>query len=202
MRVFRLLIFPVIFIILFIYISWTNYEVLNNPHSASHIYVQNFKAGRFSHGIERNYNNGISFADLEPGDIIVGGYPECSYGRFSHAAIYIGNNLVMESYGDLGVTIQPLNHFWDYSEIALLQVEAEPEIKNKAIEYIISFKGGLFYPVAFKPGDRIWNCTKIIWKAYYEQGIDLEGRQDLWTTPDDFYSNSYTTIIREKSQSW
>lgn len=200
MKAFRLLIFPAIFIILFLYMGWANYDVLNNPYSASHIYVQNFKEGRFSHGIERNYNNGISFADLEPGDIIVGGYPECSYGRFSHAAIYLGDNLVMESYGDLGVTTQPLSHFWDYSEIALLRVEANPELKNKVIEYVGGFTGGLFYPVAFKPGERIWNCTKIIWKAYYEQGIDLEGREDLWTTPDDFYNSSYTRVIREKSQ--
>ncbi len=200
MRWLRLWLFPVIFLVLLLYGGLNNYDILNNPHSVAQLYWQNLKKGKFSYGLEGKYYNRISFADLEPGDILVGGYPKCSYGRFSHAGIYIGDNLVMESYGDLGVTTQPINHFWDYSEIALLKVEVSPEIKNNAIDYIKNYEGGLFYPVAFKPGDRIWNCTKIIWKAYLEQGIDLDENKDIWVTPEAFYHSSWTTVIREKGR--
>lgn len=139
----------------------------------------------------------ISFEGLEPGDIILGGYPGCSYGRFSHAGIYMGDEKVIEAYVDLGITIQSIFHYWDYKEICLLKVNAEREKKEAAVEYLEDMIGRLFYPTAFKPGDRIWNCSKIIWKAYYQQGIDLDDSGDFWVSPDMFYNTTFTTVIRE-----
>jgi len=200
MRLCRLLLFPLISLLLLIYISSSNWTLLNQPENLAKLYLNNFAQGNIGFGLAANYNNGISFADMEPGDIIVGGFPRCAYGRFSHAGLYIGENLVVESYGDLGVTIQPINHYWEYSEIAILRVEADPEIKQQVISYVKNFEGGLFYPVAFKAGDRIWNCTKIIWKAYLEHGLDLDVNKDFWISPDAFYDSPLTTVIREKGR--
>lgn len=200
MRLCRLMLFPSISLILLIYIGLTNVNVLSNPDSLARFYLENLAKGNFGYGLEGNYYNQISFIGIEPGDILVGGYPKCAYGRFSHAGVYMGDNLVLESYGDLGVTIQPLSHYWDYSEIALLKVDASSEVKAQVIKYMQDHEGGLFYPVAFKPGDRIWNCSKIVWKAYLEQGIDLDESGDLWISPDSFYNSPWTTVIREKGK--
>lgn len=200
MRLCRLLLFPVISLFLLMYISLANWNILSEPDNVAQYYLENLSNGNFGLGLVGNYNNQISFADIEKGDILVGGYPRCAYGRFSHAGVYMGNNLVLESYGDLGVTIQPIDHYWEYSEIAILRVDTTPETKEQVINYIKKYEGGLFYPVAFKPGDRIWNCSKIIWKAYLEQGIDLDSSGDLWISPDVFYSSPWTTVIREKGR--
>ncbi len=162
--------------------------------------MQNFSQGYIGYGQADNYDNGLSFAGLEVGDILLGGYPQCAYGRFSHVSIYIGENLVLEGYGDLGVTIQPISHYWNYSEIALLKVDASPEVKGRVVAYLKEYAGGLFYPLAFKPGDRIWNCSKIIWQAYYIEGIDLDASGDFWIAPDNFYSSPWTRVIREKGR--
>lgn len=200
MRQVRIFIFPGISLILLLYITLTNWTVLTKPENLTKMYLNNFVQGNIGFGLAADYNNGISFAGIEPGDIIVGGYPRCAYGRFSHAGLYIGDNLVLESYGDLGVTIQPIDHYWEYSEIAILRVETSPEIKEQVINYARSYEGSLFYPVAFKSGERMWNCTKIIWKAYLEQGIDLDTEGDFWISPDSFYNSPLTTVIREKGR--
>ncbi|NLB89293.1 MAG: hypothetical protein GX790_08735 [Syntrophomonadaceae bacterium] len=200
MRLARLLLFPLISLVLLIYISLSNWTLLHEPDNLTKLYLNNLAQGNFGFGLAANYNNGISFLGIEPGDIIVGGFPQCAYGRFSHAGLYIGDKLVLESYGDLGVTIQPIDHYWEYSEIAILRVDTTPEIKEQVISYVKNHEGGLFYPVAFKPGERIWNCTKIIWKAYLEYGIDLDANEDLWISPDAFYDSPLTTVIREKGR--
>lgn len=200
MRLCRLLLFPVITLFLLMYIISANWNILSSPDNVAQYYLENLSEGNIGLGLIGNYNNRISFADIEKGDILVGGYPRCAYGRFSHAGVYMGDNLVLESYGDLGVTIQPIEHYHEYSEIAILRVEATQETKEEVISYIKKHEGGLFYAVAFKPGDRIWNCSKIIWKAYLEQGIDLDSSGDIWISPDAFYNSPWTTVIREKGR--
>lgn len=191
--------FPLAAFVLLIIISCQNLDSLANRNSISYTYLRNALQGRIGYGIEGKYWNMISFDDLEPGDLLLGGYPQCAYGRFSHAGIYIGNGQVMESYVDLGVTVQPIDHYWNYSEISLLRVKAQPEQKQAAVDYVKSRQGGLFYPVAFKPGERFWNCSKIVWEAYRLQGINLEESQDIWISPDEFYKSPWVQVIREKS---
>lgn len=113
-------------------------------------------------------------------------------------AMYVGNGQVIEAFVDYGVHIRPIDHFRDYKEVCLLRVEAEPEIKEKAVEYAQSLQGKMFYALAFKPGERIWNCSKLIWRAYLEEGIDLDPSRDLWISPDIFYKSEQISIIRER----
>ncbi|HZK43491.1 MAG TPA: hypothetical protein VFC73_04315 [Syntrophomonadaceae bacterium] len=194
------MLFPIVALLLVIYIWLVNFTIFTSTNNISSFYLNNLQKGHFGFGLEANYNNQISFEGLEPGDILLGGYPKCGYGRFSHTGIYLGDNLVLESYGDLGITIQPIYHYWDYSEIALLKVNTTKDIKEKVVNYVRKYEGGLFYPVAFKPGDRFWNCSKIIWKAYLKEGIDLDDSGDLWTAPEIFYYSPWTTVIREKGR--
>ena len=196
---FNILIFPLLTVILAFAIYSDNRQVFANQDSSMYTYINNLRYGNIGYGSESSsQGNNISFDELEIGDIIVGGYPGCAYGRFSHAAIYIGNGQVIEGYLDTGISIHSVEHFWDYSQIALLRVEAADEVKLAATEYAKQNEGDMFFSLAFKEGDRIWDCTKIIWQAYIEQGLDLDSVGDIWVAPDSFYNSSKVTIIEER----
>jgi len=195
---FNIVIFPILIPLLAAAVVSDNLHLFQNKEAVMYTYIDNASNGKVAYGCNVQYDNDISFAGLEPGDIILGGYPDCAYGRFSHAGIYIGNGQVIEGIIDYGIHTRSIDHFREYTQVCLLQVEAEPEVKKKAVEYAQKFTGSLFYPLAFKPGDRVWNCSKVMWKAYAEQGINLDQGRDLWISPDTFYYSPYVNIIREK----
>lgn len=191
--------FPVLTALLLVATAAQNQAALKNPRGAVQTYLHNALQGRLGFGLAGYYNNQMPFEGLEPGDLVLGGYPDCAYGRFSHAAIYLGNGQVAEAYAEVGVMVSSVQHFHSYSQVCLLKVDAAPEIKQKAVEYVMSRQGALFYPIAFKPGERIWNCTKIMWKAYADLGVNLDSSNDIWVTPDAFYRSPRVTVIRELS---
>lgn len=193
-----LLVFPVIATVLALLLICNNLEAIKSKDAIIYTYLDNAIKGRVGYGFNAYYDNDISFSGLEPGDIVLGAYPGCAYGEFSHAGIYVGKGRVLESYVDLGVTIQPIEHYREYSRVALLKINADINDKQLAINYMTKFLGRMFYPMAFEPGERFWNCTKIMWKAYCLQGIDLSTTKDLWVTPDEFYYNPNVSIIRER----
>ncbi|MDD3268029.1 MAG: NlpC/P60 family protein [Syntrophomonadaceae bacterium] len=196
-----LLLFPLLSVLLAIAIAVENPQVLSNREAVVFTYWEHAFKGQGGYDAPAGAGNQISFAGLEPGDILVGGYEDCAYGRFSHAGIYIGNNQVIEGYVDLGISEQSIDHYWNYSKICLLRVEAPGEMKMKAVEYVRKYKGRLFYPLAFKNGERFWNCTKIMWKAYAVQGLDLVTADDFWISPDALYNSTKLIIIREEGRS-
>lgn len=195
----RIIIFPVIFLILVTIIGVNNRHLFNGSReSVIFTYVDSFLKGDIGSGYGEYSQEVVPWAGLEPGDIILGGWPNTAYGCFSHAGLYIGDNKVLEGYVDNGLTIQELNHYLHYSELCLLKVNASPAVKNKAVAYAVSQENEMFYPVAFKRGERIWNCTTIIWKAYKLQGIDLDEINDLWIAPESFTISRYVSILYEK----
>lgn len=184
--------------VLFLTAFWIcNHEAIIDPGGATRKYLNSAFQGNLGFGNAGLYGNKISFAGLEPGDIVLGGYPDCAYGLYSHAGIYMGDNRVAEAYADLGVCVQPLGHFSSYSRVCLLRVEAPAAVKKRAVDYVKKQQGGLFYPIAFKPGERFWNCSKIMWKAYADQGLDLDVRHDIWICPESFRSSPHVRVIRE-----
>ncbi|HNX27916.1 MAG TPA: YiiX/YebB-like N1pC/P60 family cysteine hydrolase [Syntrophomonadaceae bacterium] len=195
----NIFIFPLLAVLLAAAVYSDNREVFANPEASMYTYLDSLRYGKIGYGSESaSVGNNISFDQLEIGDIVLGGYPGCAYGRFSHAAIYIGNGNVIEGYLDTGITMNSVKHFWDYSEIALLRVEAAEEVKLAAAQYAKQNKGDIFFALAFKPGNRIWNCTKIIWQSYVKQGVELDSAGDIWVAPDSFYNSPQVKILEER----
>lgn len=183
----RLFTFPAIFLLLFIIIVMLNWQLIANyQNSVIHTYLQSFFQGDIGSGFGEAGSQSIPFEKLEPGDIILGGWPNCAYGEYSHAGLYLGNNEVLEAYVDAGVCIQPLGHYVEYTKLCFLRVKAKSNAKKQVIKTARTYEGKMFYPLAFKYGERYWNCSKIIWKAYFDQGIDLDINHDLWIAPDSF----------------
>lgn len=164
------------------------------------IYMENLKKGNAGYGQVSKYTNDIPLSMLKPGDILLGGWPNCAYGAFSHAGLYLGNGEVLEGYIDSGITLNSVNHYKDYANACILRVQTGEKVKKKAIEYARQQEGKIFYPVAFKNGARYWNCSKIIWKAYMEQNIDLDSTHDLWIAPVVFCRSPYTEIICRRGE--
>ncbi len=197
---FNLCIFPFLTLLAFMFILITNYAVVTSPQGAASIYLKSALSGNIGYGNPQKAHNSISFAGLEPGDIILGAYPDCAYGYYSHAALYIGAGEIIEGYADLGITVRSIEHFREYPKICLLRVEADQAVKLAAVDYARLQVNELFYPVAFKSGERAWNCSKIMWKAYQRQGLDFDNTRDLWVPPDVFYNSPHVTVIREWGQ--
>ncbi len=197
----NLLLFPILTVLLAVSIVLPHQAVFRNNNAVMYTYLKNvIGKGQGGYAYADDCGNTISFAGLEAGDILLGGYPGCAYGRFSHAGIYLGEGRVAEGYVDLGINIQGLEHYHNYCEVSLLKVNAPPEVKRKAVDYVLAQEGKLFYPLAFKPGDRWWNCSKIMWKAYYEQGLDIAPQADFWIAPDAFYQSPLLSIVNEEGR--
>ena len=163
-------------------------------------YTRNLLQGKVGSGYGESTFVVLEPEQLQVGDILLGGYPNCAYGKYSHAGLYMGKGMVVESFYDLGVCIQNVSHYQDYSYVLILRVKAPEESRQKAVSYALKQEGKLFYPLAFKKGDRYWNCTKLIWKAYKQAGIDLDPIDDLWMAPDGFLQSPAVNILDEEGK--
>lgn len=156
-----------------------------------------FSQGKVGAGNPSGRGNDLPLHLLEPGDIILGGNNGSVYGTYTHAAVYAGDDQVWHGWMTSGISRASMYDALDYDRACILRVKASPEIREKAVKAIERRSGYLFYPLAFNNGDRIWNCTKIIWKAYLEQGIELDAYHDLWLTPDQMYKSPSVSVIAE-----
>ncbi|MDO4540725.1 MAG: YiiX/YebB-like N1pC/P60 family cysteine hydrolase [Syntrophomonadaceae bacterium] len=195
----RIWFFPIAGFILLVLIVVGNWSLMaKDSGSVIHVWVKSALAGQPGPGVISYAVHEMPDIELLPGDILLGGYLACSYGRYTHAALYVGEGEVIEAYMDLGVVQQSMNHFRNYDYYAILRPKVGDEVKTAAIQYAASKCGQLFYPLAFNRDERYWNCTKIIWKAYEVQGADMDPIGDLWLSPDAFKGSTLAEVLYER----
>lgn len=141
--------------------------------------------------------NELDLRRCGPGDILLGGNDGATYGRYSHAALAVDSRTCWEVSLETGIRQVPVKRFLNYDRACILRVKASEPQRKQALRYVAESNHGMFYPMAFKNGTRLQNCTKFIWQAYIKQGIDLDERNDLWLPPDWLYQNRNTTVIAE-----
>ncbi len=152
--------------------------------------------GDFGTGDFDNVPNSLEISDLQPGDIILGGNPGGSYGRFTHAGFYIGNDQVVDMYTSDGVYLDCAETYHDYTWAAILRVKASPEIKAAAAAYAKQQVGAPFFILAPKSDDGLWYCSKLAWYAYYRNGIDLDAfHNSYWVEPDALLDSPETSLV-------
>lgn len=195
----RIFVFPLLALFLLLIIMGFNHHLLTRSSgSVIFTYVASFVEGEIGTGYGAPLEGSVPFDQLEPGDIVLGGWPNTAYGRYSHAGLYLGGNEVLEGYVDYGLSIQDLRTYEDYSLICLLRVNAPADVKARAVSLALDQEKKMFYPLAFKNGDRLWNCSKIIWRAYNVQGINLDEVNDLWIAPESLANSRWVSILYEK----
>jgi hypothetical protein len=79
--------------------------------SVARIYVQNAFRAKQVTDCEGYYGNQIDFSGLEPGDLILGSYPECSYGHYSHAGLYLEKEKCWKVLWIWELYIQNIEHY-------------------------------------------------------------------------------------------
>jgi len=152
--------------------------------------------GEFGIGDFDNVPNSLEVSELQPGDIILGGNPGGSYGRYTHAGFYIGNGQVVDMYTSDGVYVTGVEAYRNYTWVAVLRVNTSPEIRSAAVNYVIQQVGSPFFILAPKADDGLWYCSKLVWYAYYRKGIDLDAfHNSYWIVPDAILSSPKTTLV-------
>ena len=153
--------------------------------------------GHFGTGNFSSTPNNLDLSILEPGDILLGGNPGGSYGHYTHAGIYIGNNRVVTMYTSTGVYLEPPSAYHRYHWAAVGRVKASPQQKKEAVSYCRSQVGSPFYILSPKAEDGLWYCSKLIWYAYLKQGIDLDPLNSYWVLPDAFVQSPHVQILEK-----
>jgi uncharacterized protein YycO len=152
--------------------------------------------GEFGIGDYDNVPNNLDISNLQAGDIILGGNPGGSYGRYTHAGFYIGDDQVMDMYTSDGVYVASIEAYRDYTWVAVLRVNTSPEIRAAATNYVKQQVGTPFFILAPKTDDGLWYCSKLVWYAYYRYGIDLDAfHNSYWIVPDAILHSPKTTLI-------
>lgn len=172
----------------------------NWQNTSSRVMGQAIKAlgqGHLGSGIPSGRGNQLDLSVIQPGDILLGGYDGATYGKFTHAAIYEGEGVAWQGWLSSGVSRVRIERFRHYDRACILRVITNSENRQQAVEMVADWDGQLFYPLAFKPGDRVWNCTKIIWEAYRRLGLELDSGHDLWITPDNLYRSPLVSVISQ-----
>lgn len=185
-------------IVLAVFILGINgYTWQNMPSKVVGQGVRALTQGHLGPGVPSGRGNHLDLSDLKPGDILLGGNNGSTYGQFTHAAIYEGEGRAWQGWLSTGVSPVNVERFRGYDRACILRVRTDAESRQQAVEMVSSWSGQLFYPLAFKPGERVWNCTKIIWEAYRRLGLDLDSGHDLWVIPDNLYQSSSVSIIAQ-----
>lgn len=157
--------------------------------------LSNARKGNFGVGNFSGTPNNLDLSVLEPGDIILGGNPGASYGHYSHAGMYVGNNQVVTMYTTTGVYLEQPAAYHRYQWAAVARVTAEAQQKKEAVSYCRSQVGAPFFILTSKAEDGLWYCSKLIWFAYWKQGLDLDPFNSYWVIPDAFVHSPHIQVI-------
>jgi len=176
-------------------VEWQDLESFSQPTTWVEVLAAASR-GEFGIGDYDNVPNNLDTSDLQAGDIILGGNPGGSYGRYTHAGVYIGNDQVVDMYTSDGVYLADVEVYHNYTWAAVLRVKTSPEIRAAAANYVKQQVGSPFFILAPKSDDGLWYCSKLVWYAYYRQGIDLDPfHNSYWIVPDAFLSSPKTTLV-------
>jgi len=151
--------------------------------------------GEIGSGEFRGNLNKLDLSLLEPGDILMGGNHGSSYGVFTHAGLYAGNNQVVDMGTSSGVYLAKDQDYYSYDWAAILRVKTGSEQKKAAVDYALSQIGKPFFILAPRKEDGLWYCTKLISYSYSRQGINLESSKGYWILPDSLPTSPLIDVI-------
>lgn len=153
--------------------------------------------GYFGVGYWDGEYNEFDFSQLEPGDIVLGGNTGSSWGHWTHAALYIGDGQVMDTFLQTGVSPRPVRAYNEYySHSGALRVKLPPEVKARAVAAARALEGRPFYLLAPRDSSTLFYCTKVVWYVYSRLGYDLDPQGAYWVVPDRITKSSLVEPIQ------
>ena len=151
--------------------------------------------GEIGGGVFQGNLNKLDLSLLEPGDILLGGNHGSSYGVFTHAGLYTGNDQVVDMGTSSGVYLTEAQDYYSYDWAAILRVKTGSRQKKAAVDYALSQIGKPFFILAPRKEDGLWYCTKLISYSYSRQGINLESSKGYWILPDSLLTSPLIDVI-------
>jgi WD40 repeat protein len=190
--------------------------------------------------------SGLNTCDLEVGDILLSHHFDGLYalenvpfsGYWTHAGIYDGCGMITESSGSIdcdswwkvwtclsdepGVEVKPIEDsgFGSAPDWAILRTKSDGGKRDAAVAYAEAQEGKKYnwnYPDKWTT-DKFY-CSQLVWRAYEEQGIDLDSDRGAlnalvkwmgpWgvadavgvaaaVPPDDIYFDGDLTLVKQR----
>lgn len=116
-----------------------------------------------------------------------------------HVAIVKDSYTVIEAHPDTDNVAYRDNNWGErYDEIKGLRVSTSSTNKSKAVQYAEAQLGEPYSLFATRNQSSKWYCSLLVWRAYKEQGIDIEGTNgDIggYVTPGDILDSPYTSVF-------
>jgi len=148
---------------------------------------------------------------VQPGDILLGrcaGSPVPSLhpeDNWTHAAIYVGNGLVVEAANPEENVLKRRLADWQYPRMTWVSYvrinDADENIRRLAVSFALE-QVGKPYDLNWlsKQADgNSWYCSEMVWAAYLyasDGAIDLAGGSGLWgVNPDDLAAYAGATVV-------
>lgn len=132
---------------------------------------------------------------LEPGDVIVVAAPECAFGHFGHAGLYLGDGDVLGQHVQRGTFISHVSSLAGWDVIIVLRPDVPAATRQAAADWGRATAGRPFAMLAHRHDPRWTNCSTICATAYDHVGIDL-CPGDWLIVPDDLYRSERLRIER------
>lgn len=159
--------------------------------------LERLDQGAFGVGYWDGEYNEFDFDQLEPGDLVLGGNTGSSWGHWTHAAIYLGDGMVMDNFLRTGVAPRPVTAYNEYySHAGALRVKLPQDVKERAVAEAKSLAGKPFHLLAPRQSTALFYCSKIAWWSYVRQGHDLDPDGAFWVVPDRVYESPLVEPIQ------
>lgn len=159
----------------------------------------------------------LDTCNLQPGDILlekgdtieddlisIGSY-------FNHTALYLGNQEVAEAIGVTqnrvnDVLVRPIKQsaWWreGIQDWVVMRPNVSAEVISSAIRYArkkaadpkVVYNLSILPPGPSREDERLFYCSKLVWKAYAQAGVDLEVVKGFYVIPDDLYTTDRASV--------
>lgn len=114
-----------------------------------------------------------------------------------HVAIVKDSYLVIEAHPDTdNVAYRENNYPARYNDIKGLRVKTTSATKSKAVTYAEGQLGEPYSLFSTRNSTNSWYCSKLVWAAYYYNGLDLESTFTAgMITPGDLLESPHTSVF-------
>jgi len=158
-------------------------------------------------------STGLNICDLQKGDIVLSHNLDAVYaaenllfgGYWTHAGIYNGDGTFTDSIPSEGVRVASFKQssFWDPSDWAILRTNQDGGKRDEAIAYArrqAADDDPYNWNFLNKETEDKFYCSQLVWRAYYEQDIDLDNAWGvpLAVPPDDIYFDDDVTLVKQR----
>lgn len=146
------------------------------------------------------------FADLRAGDILLTFSTHTAGWRHGHIALVIDENSVVEStaIGDISAW-HDLSNWKACADFYVLRVvdvddETAQKVADFATENLVNIPYGLLCDIfddkTHKEADFTAHCAYLIWYAWNEHGINLDGNDGVIVLPKDFLESEKLEVVQ------